>query len=139
MAAIEIEAPVATVCQAYRQVEDWPLWDPEGLAVSLPGGPTPGSTGWLQPRAGPRAQITVTCHDAAGFDVESRLPLCRMIFGHRVEPTATGALVTHDVQFFGLLAPLFRHVVGRQIRAALPATLAGLKRHVEADKPMLAA
>lgn len=138
-ASIEIEASAADVHHAWRQVELWPLWDPEVLAVSLPDGLVAGAKGWLQPRGGPRALITVTRSGVDSFDVESRLPLCRMVFGHCLEATAGGTRVTHDVKFFGLSAPLFRQIIGRQIAAALPATLAGLKRHVETGETILAA
>lgn len=130
-ASIEIQAPMAAILRAYEQVEGWPRWDPEVMAVSLPAGLTAGAVGWLQPKAGPRAGITVTRAGPDHFDVESQLPLCRMVFGHRIVATATGARVTHDVRFSGSLAPLFRWLIGRGIGASLPATLAGLKRHVE--------
>ncbi|MCU0882474.1 MAG: SRPBCC family protein [Hyphomonadaceae bacterium] len=137
--SIEIQAPMAAIIEVYRRVEAWPQWDPEVLAANLPAGLTAGATGWLRPRAGPLASITVTRSGPDCFDVESRLPLCRMAFGHRLEATPAGTRVTHDVRFAGLLAPLFRLLIGRGIVASMPGTLAGLKRHVEAGAGLMVA
>jgi hypothetical protein len=74
----------------------------------------------------------VTGRTSHGFAVESRMPACRMVFDHALEAAGTATQVTHAVRFEGPLAPLFRLLIGRAISAGLPATLAGLKRHVEA-------
>lgn len=128
---IHVAASAASVFSRYRDVGTWPSWDPETLAVDLPG-LTVGATGWLKPRQGPRARIAIAeVTEDRSFTVEGRLPLCRMVFGHELYETGTGTLVTHSVGFSGPLAFLFRRLVGRGIDRTLPRTLAGLKAATE--------
>ena len=131
-AKITIDAMPEQIFAYYTDPNTWPLWDPELRAVSLPNGLRAGATGWLQPRQGPRARITVSAVDAPrGFTVTSKLPLCQMSFGHDLHPDGPHTQVTHNVAFSGPLAPLFRRLIGRGIAHGLPATLAGLKRVCE--------
>lgn len=129
---IAIATPPAAVFALYARAEAWPEWDPELRAASLPTGLVPGATGWLQPAKGPRARFTVIeVRPDAGFTVEARLPFCRMVFGHDLTASQTGTLARHWVRFQGPLAFVFRKVIGRDLVAGLPATMAGLKAAAE--------
>jgi Polyketide cyclase / dehydrase and lipid transport len=129
---IEIDAPASRVFQAYAEIDTWALWDNEVLEVSLPDGLRPGSHGWLRPRAGPKATIKiVSVRVNDHFTVESHLPLCVMRFEHNISEIDNQTKAKHWVEFSGPLAWLFRRIIGRQIDATLPATLAGLKRWSE--------
>ena len=131
-AHISIAATPTQIFAHYADATAWALWDPEVRAVSLPDGLRTGSSGWLKPRKGPRAKITVGAVDAPHhFTVTSRLPLCQMAFGHDLRDDGRQTAVTHSISFSGPLAALFRNLVGRGIAAGLPATLAGLKRACE--------
>ena len=77
-----IAAPPEAILALYQRPNDWPLWDPELTAVDLPAGLTPGATGTLTPRKGPKARITVARVAPDGFAVTARLPLCTMTFDH---------------------------------------------------------
>ena len=62
------------------------------------------------------------------------LPLCKMDFVHILEPQANGSThVINQVVFSGWLAPLFGRLIGKSIAKTMPATLASLKRHLEAQ------
>lgn len=131
-ASITIAATPAQIFAHYSAPANWPLWDPELRAVSLPDGLRAGAKGWLHPRQGPRAQIAISAVDAPrSFTVISRLPLCQMSFGHDLQAQGDQTRVTHSVSFTGPLAPLFRRLIGRGIARGLPATMAGLKRICE--------
>ena len=131
--SVVISAPPEVVFGHYADVSSWPLWDEQVAEVSLPEGLVAGSAGWLKPAHGPRARIAVTEAEAGkSFTVESRLPLCRMIFTHRLETDGTGTRATHCLAFRGPLAFAFRRLLGPSLGAALPSALAGLKRMSEA-------
>ena len=126
-----IAAPPEAILALYRRPQDWPLWDPELSAVDLPGGLTPGATGTLTPRNGPKARITVARVAPDGFAVTTRLPLCTMTFDHSLTPEGAATRARHWVRFDGPLAPLFRRLIGPGLAAGLGATMAGLKAAAE--------
>jgi hypothetical protein len=128
---IDIAAPVGTVFALYAEPRRWPEWDSETVAVEL-SALLPGEAGWLTPRKGPRARVRVSeVVPDRSFTVEAALPLCRMRFGHELDARQGWTRATHWVDFTGLLAFVFRRLVGRGIDATLPATLAGLKAAAE--------
>lgn len=130
---ILIQAAPEVVFSLYDTPSDWPTWDEEVLAVSLPSGLTLNARGWLQPKSGPKAVIKVTAiHRPQQFIVESQLPGCRMGFDHRLEATTLGTRVTHGVYFTGPTSFLFKKLIGPSLNRGLPRTLEGLKRAAEA-------
>lgn len=129
---MEINASAAEVFRVYKNVEGWQSWDPEVLAAHLPRGLVPGAVGWLEPRRGPKSSIAVgEVRPGHCFTIESRLPFCKITFGHDLVGRDSVCTVTHWVTFTGLLSPLFRYLIGRPIAATLPDTLAGLKNECE--------
>ena len=131
-ATMFINATPERVFQSYADVATWPVWDSEVKSVYLPDGLNEGSIGWLKPRSGPKASISIV-HVAVdkAFTVESRLPLCTMTFGHELAQERLGTSATHWAAFVGPLAPLFRRLIGNQIKKTLPTTLRGLKMTCE--------
>lgn len=133
-ASIEIKTEPDRVFRLYQDAAHWVDWDPEVTAASLPDGLKLGAKGWLKPRSGPRANIQVVeVTQGTSFSVQSRLPLCRMWFGHSLSASSGSTVATHWVEFRGPLSFLFRYLVGRSIQASLPNTMCGLKRASEAQ------
>lgn len=129
---IRISSPREVIFSLYEDVASWPEWDRETAEVFLPEGLQPGATGWLRPRKGPKARVRVAGVVAGrSFTMEGSLPLCRMYFDHDLEEEGGQVTATHSVRFCGPLSFLFRRVIGREIDAALPNTLRGLKRSAE--------
>ena len=132
---VEVDASPARVFALWSDAAGWPAWDPDLESASLDGPFAPGGRGALKPRGGPRTRIELTeAVPGRAFTAVSSLPLCRMVFEHRIEPLGAGAeacRVTHSVRFAGPLAGLFRRLVGPTIRRGLPGTMAGLKRAAE--------
>ena len=125
--SITINAPKETVFAHYADVANWPVWDKEVKAVTLDGLHV-GSTGSLQPRSGPSAMINISeLIPNTSFTVTSKLPLCKMQFGHELTSMGEATKATHSVGFSGPLAFLFRRLIGRAIARTLPTTLQGLK------------
>lgn len=130
---ITIDQPAAAVFAAYADVASWPIWDSEVKEVLLPLGLTAGATGYLSPRKGPKAKISVVAVEPArGFTIQTRLPLCTMQFGHELTDAGGKTTAAHWLQFTGPLAFFFARLIGRGIEKTLPDTLAGLKAYCEA-------
>lgn len=118
----------------YEDVNNWKQWDPDVASSSLSGPFTAGTIGKLTPTKGPEAKIEiVSVVKNRSFTVQSRLPLCTMIFEHELLPITGSTHVIHKVSFTGPLAFFFGRIVGIQIRKGLPGTLRGLKKAVEAN------
>jgi len=88
--------------------------------------------GILKPVRGPATPFTFTeVTPDVGFTDVSRLPLARLTFTHRIEPTPTGSTFTHSVTITGPLSPLFARVVGRNVATGLPRAMRQLARLAE--------
>lgn len=132
--SIEIRSKPEQVFRLYQDAACWADWDPEVASASLPDGLMLGSRGWLKPRSGPRANIQIIeVTEDKSFSVQSRLPLCRMLFGHRLEENDGSTVATHWVEFSGPLSFLFRYLIGKSVQASLPNTMRGLKQSSEAQ------
>lgn len=131
-ASIVIDRPASDVFAIYKDVDSWARWDPDVEAVALHGPFASGTRGWLKPVGAPKTKTMMTqVEEDRSFTVESRLPLCRMIFLHDLIETADGTAVTHTVLFEGLLAPVFSRLIGKKIRSGIDATMQGLKTYAE--------
>lgn len=125
--SITINASKEVIFAHYSDVANWPVWDKEVKAVSLDGFSV-GSKGSLQPRSGPKANLSISeVTPNTSFTVTSKLPLCQMQFGHELTSLGEKTKATHSVGFSGPLAFLFRRLIGREIEKTLPTTLQGLK------------
>lgn len=131
-ARIRIGVAPPEIYAIYRDVANWPAWDPDTRLARLHGPFALGTTGELVPAKGRPVvmQITALEPDRA-FTVEARVPGFRMRFEHELTPVTEGTEVLHRVSFSGPLAFIFGRVVGEPLRRGLPATLAGLKQYAE--------
>lgn len=117
-------ATPAQVWACYRDTANWPAWDQDTAEVHLDGPFETGATATLRPAKGPKTTITFAdVEPDVGFTNVSRLPLARMSFGHRIEPTPTGCRFTHTVAISGPLSPLFGKVIGKGVAAGLPTAM----------------
>jgi hypothetical protein len=132
--SIDIQASAERIYRNYADLSSWSQWDPAVRAVSLPGGLAPGSSGWLQAAGAPRTSIRVREASAArSFTVESKLPGCRVLFGHTLQAGPQGVQATHSLSFAGPMAFFYERLLGARIAATLPAALQGLKSMSESD------
>jgi len=128
-------ATPAQVWARYAEPVTWPEWDPETAAVTLQGPFEAGTRGTLKPVKGPATRFTLTeVTPHVGFTDVSRLPLARLTFTHRIDPTPTGSRFTHHVTLHGPLSPLFARIIGKNI-ASLPAAMRALALLAETASP----
>jgi len=130
--SITITAEPADVFAVYKNVSEWPVWDPETESASIDGEFVVGTTGKIKPKGSPETKIHfIEVTDDRSFTVECGLPLCKIQFIHIIEPGLGGTEVTNRVEFSGPLSPVFRKLIGGAIEKGLPDSLQGIKRHIE--------
>lgn len=133
----QIDASAERLFAIYADVENWPVWDPDLEAAGINGAFEAGTCGWIRPAGAPRMSTRIhTLVPERSFTAVARLPLCRMEFSHILEPVGVHdrpVTVTHSIRFRGLLAPLYRRLLGRRIRDALPQAMTGLQHYAEQD------
>lgn len=126
-------ATPAQLWARYAEPSTWPEWDHEAANVTVRGPVAVGTRGSLKPVKGPETPFTFTeVTPEVSFADVSRLPLARLTFAHRIEPTATGSRFTHRIAITGPLSPLFARVIGKRIAAGLPKAMRALARLAEA-------
>lgn len=129
------ETTIATPAQLwarYAEPTSWPDWDHEIASVTVHGPMAVGTRGRLKPVKGPASLFTFTeVNPQVGFTDVTRLPLARMTFHHRIEPTAAGSRFIHRVTISGPLSPFFARVIGRRVAAGLPIAMQALARLAE--------
>ena len=117
----------------YSEPTSWPEWDHQTASVTVQGPFVVGTCGSLKPVKAPATPFIFTeVTPEVSFTDVSRLPLSRLAFAHRIEPTATGSRFTHCVTITGPLSPLFARIIGQRIAAGMPAAMRALARLAEA-------
>jgi len=125
-------AAPAQLWARYADPSRWPEWDHEIAVVVVQGPMAVGTHGILKPVKDPKTHFTFTeIIPEVGFTDVSRLPLARMTFRHRIDPTPTGSRFTHEVVISGPLSRLFARVIGRNLAAGLPVSMRKLARLAE--------
>ena len=108
----------------YADRASWSEWDHGIESITLDGPFAVGTTGTAKPKRGPATKFEVLeVTEGRSFTEVSFLPLARMRFSHKIDPTPTGADITHRVTISGPLAPLFSRVIGKKVAAELPAAM----------------
>ncbi|MGL5830004.1 MAG: SRPBCC family protein, partial [Angustibacter sp.] len=84
------------------------------------------------PKSGPKAKFTFTkVESERSIADESPLPLCRLVFDHFLEPTATGTQIRHTVTMTGPLAKLWGRLIGKTLTGHTPEAMRCLARLAE--------
>ncbi len=130
--SISINSDPATVFAVYKDVPGWAQWDLEMESASLESDFAVGTQGKLKPKGSPESKILLTeVTENQSFTVECGLPLCKMHFIHQLTPSDSGTDVVNQLEFSGLLGPVFELLLGNSISKTIPTSLAGLKEFVE--------
>jgi hypothetical protein len=121
--ALEVDVPPTAVWEkAYANAEAWPEWNAEIKRASLDGRLALGAKAKIVFRTGLRLRFHVVEYEEERlFTDESRLPGARMGHRHLVEPTESGgSRLTNTIYIEGVLAPLWRRIMGPRAARALP-------------------
>ena len=121
------DATPGQVWARYAEPRTWPEWDAAIERVILQGAFAVGSRGRLKPVGGLTTRFTLTeVVPEVGFTSGTRLPLARLDFRHRIEPTPTGSRLTHTVTLTGPLSSLLARVIGPGLARDLPPAVSAL-------------
>ena len=127
-----INTSASNIFKQYQNVENWHTWDNDVQSANLDGDFLVGTRGMLQPTHGPKSKFTLTEVTLnQSFTTETKLPLCNLIFEHKLEATINGTQVTHTVHFNGLFSPIFGKLIGTNIKKGLPTALKSLKNQCD--------
>ena len=131
--SVEVNAAPAKVWALWQDVGSWPRWDAEVEWSRLDGDFAVGTRGALKPKGGPVTRFELTALEPGrGFTDVTRLPLTRLRFVHRLEPSGQGARISHRVEMEGPLTFLFSRLIGRNIARGLPHAMRALATLAEA-------
>jgi uncharacterized protein YndB with AHSA1/START domain len=122
------EADPDAVWKAWTDVARWPEWDVSKEIAQLDGPFEPGTHGWARQRGNLGGSFTITAVDPGQrWVTECPMPLGKVIFDHRLEPTAGGYVrVVKRVEVEGACAPLVLMFVPK-MRRDIAASLAALE------------
>lgn len=130
--SIKILATPAQVFATYKDVANWPSWDPETVSASIDGDFVVGSTGKIKPGKEPETKITwVEVTPDKSFTVECKLPLCKMQFVHEMAAENDQTVVINKIELTGLMSSIFGLLIGSKLKQGVRESLKGLKRHIE--------
>jgi hypothetical protein len=131
-ATVTSSAPPAAFFAEWADMASWPEWNLDTEWVRLDGPFVEGATGTLKPRGGPKVPFVVArLADGEEFTDVSRLLGARLTFRHLVSSQAGRTTVSVEVSMTGPLAPLWRLVLGTDLRASLRPDLDRLVERVE--------
>lgn len=125
--------PAERVFSRWARPASWPEWDAEVREVTFAGPARVGARGRMRPASGPAASFVVTEFEPNRvFTNASSLPGAKLVFAHVVSPTPEGSSVEVIVRVEGLLAPLWKRILGRSLAHAARSSVIGLLAHLDA-------
>ena len=111
----------------------WPEWDAEVREASFEGPARLGAHGKMHPASGPATRFSITAFEQDRvFTNASSLPGATLVFEHRAIPVVDGTQVEVSVGVDGVLAPLWRRVLGKRMGDAARSSVTGLIAHLDA-------
>jgi hypothetical protein len=131
-ATVTSSAAPATFFAEWADMASWPEWNLDTEWVRLDGPFVEGATGTLKPKGGPKVPFVVArLVDGEEFTDVSRLVGAKLTFRHLVSVEGGRTSVSVEVSMTGPTAPLWRLVLGKDLRASLLPDLERLARRVE--------
>lgn len=134
--AIEIAAPPETVWRVITDIERWPEWTESIRRVEAVQGPLgPGAVYRLDVRGTRRGDWVVTdWKDGERFTWRTKIQGVTADAEHAVEALGDGSRLVLSLDYHGVMATLFRPLIGKTTRQNLEMEAAGMKRAAEAAK-----
>lgn len=120
---VNTQASPEQVWDMWSDANTWPSWDSELDWVRLEGEFKEGAKGTMKPVNGP--VVTFTLSEVLvnrSFSDRAKLPLTSIVFKHHyLQPSEKGEMpkIQHAVEMKGLLVPLFKRVIGTNIKKHL--------------------
>lgn len=131
-ATVSSAASPAAFFAEWADMASWPEWNLDTEWVRLDGPFVEGATGTLKPKGGPKVPFVVArLVEGREFTDVSRLVGARLTFRHLVSVDSGRTTVSVEVGFSGPLAPVWRLILGKDLRASLQPDLERLASRAE--------
>jgi hypothetical protein len=115
------------IWQKYEDVSNWKSWDPAVESSELFGEFKEGTKGVLKPAGGPKTEFILTdITKYIYFADRSNLPLAYIDFEHSISDNGEIREVTHTIKLGGLLAPIFKLILGNNLASGLDEAVTNL-------------
>jgi Polyketide cyclase / dehydrase and lipid transport len=115
------------VWDVWTDVDRWSSWQDDVEYAHLEGSFSTGSVIRFKPKGGPKVRIELTDVRAPSRFVDvTRFPLARMVDAHELVETAEGLEIRNTLSMEGLLAFVWRKLVGEGVAKSLPEQTARL-------------
>lgn len=119
--SIKTNATKEQIWKLWTDVPNWNIWDEQVISSNLKGDFKIGQNGELVPKGGPKSNyelVEVTPYKS--FTSRAKLPFTKMDFIHEMKEVEGTLILTHKVQFSGILTFLFSRVIGNKLVKELP-------------------
>ena len=121
-----------SVWAVWTDVANWPQWDMELVYASLTGPCERGTRGRLKPRGAPASSFVLSeVTPGQSYTFTTALPLGELHVRRYLTQGET-LTFTHEVDFTGPSAPVFRALLDARYRKALPDAMQKLRALAEA-------
>lgn len=119
---------IPEIWQKYSDVSTWNTWDKETESSSLDGQFVVGGTGTVKPKGSPSSKFTLTELTVnKSFTVTCAMPGAQIQFHHSLnQKTVDTVEITHSVELVGLLAPVWKLLIGTSLVKGLDSTIENL-------------
>jgi len=131
-ATVTSSAAPAAFFAEWADMASWPEWNLDTEWARLDGPFVEGATGMLKPKGGPKVKFVVArLVDGEEFTDVSKLVGARLTFHHLVAVEGDRTTVSVDVTLTGPLAPVWRLILGKDLRASMQPDLDRLVERAE--------
>lgn len=122
--SIKTQASREQIWKLWSDVANWKNWDAQVKSSSLNGAFSINQTGEIVPAGGPKSQFEIVeWTNNESFTSRSKLPLTIMDIVHQIDELNEQLIITHKVEFKGILSFLFSKLIGNKVIDGLPKAL----------------
>ena len=120
------------VFSKWADPNSWPDWDAQVREVRFEEQAKLGARGRLYPVSGPAMNFSVVEFEPEKVFTNNSLLLgAKLFFEHRVSPKASGSVVEVTVGVEGLLAPLWKRILSKNLGSAARSSVSDLLKYLD--------
>lgn len=132
---VQTSASPEQIWAIWIDVDRWAQWDTELKNSHLESPFRLGAVGKLTPKTGRGSKFIISQYSAGNsYTFTVKLPLCDLNVHRYLTNRSGDTYFTHEVSFTGLLAFLFRLLLGKKFESVLPSVMGNIKQIAELDR-----
>jgi hypothetical protein len=130
---VKINSSIERVWEALIDVSTWHLWDTELINAELNENFEVGAKGTMIPKKGPKLKFYISeVITNKSYTINTIMPIGELVINRSIFQSNDSIEFTDDIEFTGILKPIFGFMLGGQFRKVLPDVLEKFKNIVEA-------